>query len=700
PERPAAAELRDFLRGRLPEFLVPSAFVVLDALPLTPNGKVDRAALSRIGLGNPERVFETPRGFLEETLAAVFADVLGTGPVGRHDGFFDLGGHSLLATRAVSRLRSLLGVEVPLRLLFETPTVAELAGRIGRETGIPALPPIVPAFEEEKSRPAPLSYAQRRLWFLDRFDPGSPAYNIAAAIHLSGPLDAAALTGALEEIVRRHEALRTTFREEDGEPVQVVSPPGGMALPLIDLSARESSPPGPLSQGERGRKAKEETNSSSPSPGDGEGGRWERGPGGEDSEGRRLIQEEARRPFDLRWGPLFRPLLLRFAEEKYILFVMLHHIVGDGWSAGVMVRELAALYSRSPLPELPVQYTDYARWQRRWLTGEVLEAELVPWRERLQGLPARLDLPTDRPRPAVQRLRGALRPAELSEEVTTALATLARREGATLFMALLAGFQALLGRYTGQDDLAVGTPVAGRDREEIEGLIGFFVNTLVLRGDLAGDPSFTELLARTRETALAAQAHRALPFEVLVEELRPERSLAHAPLFQVMLAFQGVPDESLRMERVDTGTAKLDLLLDLAHRGGRLAGFLEYDTDLFDAATVDRLLAHFEVLLAGAVAEPATRLSELPLLTSEERWQLLAEAGADVEAPWRTLHEGFERQAERTPDRIAVVWGEQRVSYGDLARRSGEMVAGPETIVAVRMPRTPELVVRLLGVLR
>src|SRR6185369_969547 len=494
--------LRDALRERLPEYMVPAAFVVLDAFPLTPNGKVDKKALPAPEWQRPEDSYQAPRTLAEEVLAGIWADLLGLDKVGTADHFFDLGGHSLLATRVMSRLRGAFGVDLPLRDLFEAPTVAGLAARVEaaqwtqRSGEAAPAPPVAPITPVPRDRPLPLSFAQHRLWFIDQLDPGSPLYNLPVALGVEGPLDAGVLALCLGEIDRRHESLRTVFPVSDGgggEPVQMIRPATPFVLPVADLSG--------LPESRR------------------------------EAVALCLAGEEAGRPFDLTSGPLLRGVLLRLAADDHVVLLTLHHIASDGWSMGILVREVAALYAAfaaglpSPLPELPVQYADFAVWQHSWLHGEILENEISFWRRQLADLPPLLELPTDRPRPAAQSYRGATRPVLLPAALAGPVAALARREGATLFMVLLAAFEVLLARASGQDDLAVGSPVAGRNRVETEDLIGFFVNTLVLRGDLTAEISFRELLLRTRETALAAHLHQDVPFEKLVQELAPERSL-------------------------------------------------------------------------------------------------------------------------------------------------------------------------------
>ncbi|MEA2693948.1 MAG: hypothetical protein QOJ16_3335, partial [Acidobacteriota bacterium] len=682
---PLLPELRRFLAERLPGYMVPAALVPLAALPLTANGKVDRQALPAPGW-TAEVDFVAPRTPLEDLLAGIWAELLGVARVGVDDNFFALGGHSLLATRLAARVRATLGVELPLARLFAAPTVAGLARELTTTAAFPAasaagvLRPLPRAGAE-----APLSFAQERLWFLDRLEPGSAAYNLPAAFRLAGRLDLAALAASLGEVARRHETLRTTFEEVSGRPVQRIAPAmaGAMLLPLVDLARL----PAAIQESER----------------------W------------RLGAAEAALPFDLARGPLLRAVLLRLAAEESVLLVTLHHIAADGWSAGVLAREVGALYAAfsrglpSPLAGLPVQYADFAVWQRAWLSGEVLAGEIAHWRERLAGAPTGLDLPADRPRPAVRTARGGSLDFELPADLAAGLKTLSRRRGTTLFMTLFAGFAALLGRLTGEEDLLVGSPVANRTQGETEGLIGLFVNTLVLRGDLTGDPPFGDLLARVRAMALDAYAHQDLPFETLVAELEPTRDLARNPLFQVLFVLQNAPAADLALPGLKltplpatSGAAKLDLALSLAEQaGGGLAGTAEYSADLFDPGTVARLLGYLRTLLAGAAAEPGLRLADLPLLDPAELDQILRGWNRTaVDRPeGLLLHELFEAQAARTPRATALLWGEERVTYEDLdirasaqARRLSALGVGPEVRVGLLASRSPALVAGALAV--
>ncbi|HEX7241969.1 MAG TPA: condensation domain-containing protein, partial [Longimicrobiaceae bacterium] len=531
----------------------------------------------------------------------------------------------------------------------------------------------------------PLSFAQQRLWLLDRMEPGNPAYNVPAGMRLRGALDVRALERALGEVVRRHESLRTVFAERGGEPVQTVRPATPVPLPVLDL---------------RGR----------PEP-------------AREAELRRIAAEEGARPFDLAAGPLLRAQAVRLADAEWVLLFTLHHVVSDAWSVRVLVREVSEAYAafaagREPsLPELPVQYADYAVWQREWLSGERLDAQLGFWRERLAGAPPVLDLPTDRPRAPDAGRAADRRGFRLAPGATEALRGLARGEGATLFAVLLAGFQALLGRWASQDDVLVGTPVAGRTRVELEGLIGFFVNTLVVRTDLSDGPTARALVARVREAVLEAQSNQDLPFERLVEELKTERSLTHTPLFQVLFTLDDdAADGALRLGDAelepldrDSGTAPFDLGLVVADGGAGLSGWMEFRTALFDGETVERMLEHYVRVLEGMAAAPDRPVREIPLLDGDERRRLLEEwgaAGGSGHPSDRLVHELFAGHAARTPDAPALLWGDEVVSYAELDRRAAALAArlralgvAPEVRVAVCAERSPELPAALLAVL-
>ncbi|WP_420126163.1 amino acid adenylation domain-containing protein [Longimicrobium sp.] len=678
--------LRETARARLPEYMVPSAFVVLESFPVTPNGKVDRGALPAPDTGSARGTYVAPRTPAEEQMAGIWAEVLGVERVGAEDHFFDLGGHSLLATQLVSRVREAFGAELPLRAVFEAPTLAELAGRVEllrAELGDAAAPPLVPA--QRDGGPLPLSFAQQRLWFIEQLEPGSTAYHMPSVLRLRGPLDTDVLERALAEVVRRHEALRTTFGEANGVPFQVVHPAGGAVLELTDLSG--------LAPEER------------------------------DAEARRLAGEAVQRLFDLRTGPLFRTSLLRLAADDHVLVLAMHHVVTDGWSMGVLFGELSALYQAfargeaSPLPELPVQYADYAVWQRGWLSGEVLERQIEWWRERLDGAPPVLELGTDRPRQMTpgRRVGRVFRP--LPAETAEGVRALARREGATLYMVLLTALDVLLARWSGQEDVVVGTPVANRTRRETEGLIGFFVNTLALRTDLSGNPSFQALLGRVREATLGAYQHQDVPFERLVEALQVERSLSHTPLFQVMFAVNdgGAGDRpswgGLEVEPFGAGggAAKFDLDVMVVEQGGELGVGFTYRDELWDVPTMERLAAAYAVLLEAAAADASRRILDVPLMRDVERQRVIVDWNR-TERPYPRgvcIHELFDAQVRERPDALALIWGDESLTYRELDARANQLAhhlvrlgVGPDARVGVLLERSVELIVSILAVLK
>jgi amino acid adenylation domain-containing protein len=685
PATANSSQLRAWLRQQLPEFMTPAAFVLMDALPLTPNGKVDRKALPAPDFSNvAEESLTAPRTQIEEVLLGIWANVLGSNQLGIHDNFFELGGHSLLATRLISQIRNELQVEVPLSKVFESPTVARLAEHV--EQAMSAAPAVVytsiePAPPDEL---LPLSFAQQRLWFLDQMEPGNPFYNISATVRLGGEINVSALEYSFGEIVSRHEALRTRFEVVDGQPVQIITPALSWSLPLIDL--RDLTP-------------------------------VER-----ELDVARRAAEDAQTPFDLSTGGLLRTTLLQLNDEEHALLVTMHHIVSDAWSVGILIRELTLLYEsfageqESPLLPLTVQYPDFARWQQHWFQGDVLAAQMSYWKKHLSGAPALLELPTDRPRPAVQKFQGEAQTLVLPQALMDSLKTFSREHGGTLFMTLLAAFKTLLFRCTGQTDIVVGTPIAGRNRAEIENLIGFFVNTQAIRSQLSADMSFEELLTQVRAAVLEAHARQELPFEKLVEELQPERSLSHTPIFQVMFALQNVPMPALELRGLSVNsleatvkTAKFDLSLSFGEKADSLVGTLEYNTDLFDAATMTRLLGYYQRLLEDVVRTEKTKLGDLQLLANVERQQLLVDWNdtATERSSSACVHQQFEHHAETEPDAIAVLCGESVLTYGALNRRANALAhhlrrlgVGPETVVGICVERSLEMMTGVLGILK
>ncbi|WP_316187407.1 non-ribosomal peptide synthetase [Bradyrhizobium sp. SZCCHNRI2014] len=681
---PEANVLRKHLKRILPEYMVPSGFVALKIMPLTPNGKVDRKGLPAPE-GRPEIAeYKPPRTPTEEVLAGLWCEVLKLDRVGVYDNFFELGGHSLVATRMMARVREAFQLELPLRVLFEGPTIAELSERfeeLRRNGTVLAVPGLL---VQPRPELLPLSFAQERLWILEQLGLAGSAYNITAAVRLEGVIDVTALELAFGEVIRRHEVLRTRFVTVDGTAAQIIGPAGSFCLEQEDLS--EFAPTEVVAEMER------------------------------------RVGAEAARHFDLTQDKPIRAVLLRLSGKDHVVLVTMHHIVSDGWSMGVLIREIGALYGAfvqgrpSPLAELSIQYVDYALWQRGWLQGEILERQVSYWKNQLAGAPAVVELPTDRQRAAVQSFKGGSFSFALTTELSAELGALARREDATLFMVLLAGFQVVLSRWSGQTDIVVGTPIAGRTHRKTEELIGFFVNTLALRTDLSGGPSFRELLRRVRETALGAYAHQDLPFQKLVEELRPVRDLSRQPVFQVMLSLENVPSETLHLPAVtlsrpgwEDRTAKFDLSLYLYETLEGLQGKLEYATDLFDGATIERLASHFNMILKQVVVDPDRRLSELSLLTAAERHLILEEWNATGAAypDNKCVHDLFAEQVRKTPEAVAVIYERQHLTYAELDQRSNRLAnylqrlgVGPDVIVGLCIERSMDMIVGLLGILK
>ncbi|MCG1048400.1 non-ribosomal peptide synthetase [Mycetohabitans rhizoxinica] len=682
PDDALAGTLRTHVAAALPEYMVPSAFVRLDALPLTPNGKLDRRALpAPDDEALAHQAYEAPQGELETTLATIWAELLSVERVGRHDSFFALGGHSLLAVRLMNRVRR-LGADVPLATLFATPTLAAFAAALEAhlQQGTDALSEITPV---SRKGSLPLSFAQQRLWFLAQLDGVSESYHTPLALHVRGPLDRAAWQQALDALFARHEALRSTFVSVEGQP-QVRLLPADTGVPL----------------------------------------RWHdlRGVPHAQAQLARLSHEAVHAPFDLAQGPLMRACGIQVADEEHVVLITQHHIVSDGWSIGVLARELSALYAASvgaqadPLPPLAVQYPDYAAWQRQWLTGERLQAQSDYWRATLADAPVLLELPTDRPRPAQQSFAGAQAPVRIDAATTQALKRLSAEHGTTLFMTMLAAWSTVLARLSGQHDMVIGTPSANRNHPQIEPLIGFFVNTLALRMDLSGEPDTAELLARVRRPTLDAQAHQDLPFEQVVEIVQPPRRLNHTPLFQVMLAWQNnapgewrLPGLAATPAELEYDAVKFDLELNLSEAGEEVVGSLGYATALFDRSTIERHVGYLQTMLRAMVARPQQPVATLELLSPAER-QLLLDTWNATQRDYPShlcIHQLFETQVERTPEAPALVYEAQTLSYAQLNAQANRLAhqliklgVKPDAQVAICAERSPAMVVGLLAILK
>ncbi|MEU4248902.1 non-ribosomal peptide synthase/polyketide synthase [Amycolatopsis sp. NPDC026612] len=671
---PSAARLREHLARFLPEYMVPSAFVTLDELPLTRNGKLDHRALpAPAATGIEAAAFVEPRTDAERTVAAVLAATLGLERVGADGNFFELGGDSILSIRFSSALREAFGAEVSPRTVFDHPTVAGLAAALPAAVATPLAAAITPV---DRDRELPLSFAQQRLWFLDDFAPGSTDHVTVFGVRLRGDLRPGALARALTALIARHESLRTTFPAVDGRPRQVVGEPWQLALPVTDLTGSATA--------------------------------------AEDL--RRLLAEDLTRPFDLARGPLLRARLVRVATDDHALVLSLHHIITDGWSMGVLAGELATLYGdeRAELPALPIQYADFAAWQRERLTGDFLDDQLGFWRRELDGLRP-LDLPTDRPRPVTRTSNGAEHEFTLGAEALAALRRLSRARDTTLFTALVAACQLVLRRWSGQDDVAVGTVTSGRDHAEVQDLVGLFVNTVVLRSSVDGQRSFGELLGAVRRTVLDAFAHQEVPFERIVDELSPDRDPSRTPLFEVLVTLQNAGNRLPALAGLTAGeltlpmtTAGFDLSVEFEEHPDGLRGLLNYNTDLFDAATMRRFGDHLTVLLTAVAAEPDRPVDALPPLPAAEHDLVVRTWNATGRPiPDTTVVELFDAQAARTPHATALVCGGTTLTFAELAARANRIArvliargAGPERLVAVALPRSADLVVTILAVLK
>jgi amino acid adenylation domain-containing protein len=682
---PKAGELRSFLSDRLPDYAIPSVFVRMDALPLSANGKVNRLALPDPETARPNLSsdYVPPHTPAEERLAAIWSEVLRVDSVGMNDNFFELGGHSLLAAQIVARVRAEFKFEIALRVLFESPTIAQMAGHFAAtvssndDSQVRTIDPCT------RNGAAPLSFTQQQFWLLDQAEPGS-SYNVCTAVRITGALEVAHLEQALRTIVERHEILRTNVVMVDGAPVQVIAPSMRVPFEVSDLQQLSEV--------------------------------------GRNTEIQNVFAAESEAHFDLGSDPLLRVKVLKVSADENVLLLTMHHIVCDGWSVGVLLRELSTLYGNSlsgrsaSLPELRIQYADFASWQRRRLQGVWLDRQLEYWKNQLAGAAPTLDLSTDYPRSARHLLRGAQDSILLPAELSDAIRRLARQEGATLFMTLLAAFQTLLFRYSGQEDIVVGSPVAGRSMLETEDLIGAFVNTLVFRADLAGNPSFREFLGRVREATLGAFSNQDVPFEKLVEELNPERKTNRTPLFQIMFSLQNTPIPDIAVEgltftplKLPEAKAKFDLTLEAEEELHGIRLCFEYNAALFAPETIRRMLAHLQNLLDAIVTDPARRVRDLPLLTDSERHQLLNEwSGTRQAFPEHScIHTLLEAQVERSPDAIAAEFQGEQVTYRELNSRANQLAhflrdsgVGPDVLVGICVHRSLEMLVGMLGVLK
>ncbi len=682
-------DLKRSLKEVLPDFMVPVSYVVVDEMPLTPTGKIDRNSLPIPEILGTKEAYVSPRTSVEETLADIWFKTLGVEEIGIHDNFFSLGGHSLLATRIISEIREEFSIEIPVRYIFEFPTIEVLAREIEAitgKTGLAQIPPVASANREIGD--IPLSFAQERLWFLDRFDGPNSNYNVPMALRLTGNLHITALEQTTNEIVRRHEVLRTTFAQKAGDPIQIIWDSLRIPLPVIDLTG--------LSEEERGDEVK----------------RWTR--------------KEALTPFDLSKGPLLRTTLLHLSNEEHILLMTMHHIVSDGWSMGILNREIFDLYKAfsmgvgSPLPKLPLQYADFAIWQRNRLSGKELDRQLNYWKNKLTGISPVIELPTDRPRPPIQTYRGGIEWFFLESTILNRLNKLSGQAGTSLFMTLMAAFSVLLYRYSDQEDICLGSPIANRNVKEIEPLIGFFVNTLVFRNNLSGNPSFTEILGRVKQTCLDAYAHQDLPFEKLVEALQPERSQSHNPLFQVMFALHNaplgefkLPGLKIRPVEMEKVTEIFDLTLSFieqdTERGKGLLGVIEYNKDIFDKDSIIRMAGHLRNVIEEILANPYQKIPAIALLTKEERQQILIEWNPAIPAYNEEIlvHEIFEKLAKHSPDRPAVITVDKTITYGEINRQADNLAGHlralgvlPETPVGMALQRGANAIVAIMAILK
>ncbi|MBD3557332.1 amino acid adenylation domain-containing protein [Planktothrix sp. FACHB-1355] len=686
---PALKDVRRLLRQSLPEYMLPTAIVRLDALPLTNNGKIDLKALPEPDWLALSSNRNNAANLNEDLLISIWSEILGVSDVSVDDNFFELGGHSLLATRVVARIREVWKTELEINQFFENPTIRTLAGWLetSLRTGQNAQrPPIQKRAAKGYGKKAPLSYSQSRLWFLEQLNPGSPLYNVQLAIKLTGSLDVPALRKSLNKIIERHEILRTAFVKEDNEPVQIVEElKNEIEIPVIDLNDPSDSPA-----------AREEI--------------------------RQLLGEELKKGFDLTKGYLLRTILIKTGDTEHIAVMTLHHIVFDGWSTAILVREIGECYrafstdSKPNLPELEIQYADFASWQREWLRGEGLESQLDFWRRTLEGIPAFLNLPTDKPRPLRQTINGDVVSLKFDENLVSDLKKLSQNNSATIFMTLMAGFRGLLYKYTGQNDILIGTPVAGRVSRELENLIGIFINNLVIRGFVEGKMTFGEMVKQEREVSLAAFSHQDVSWEKIVEELNPDRNLSHPPIFQVMLSLQNMAigtlelgDLSMSSVDIPSAGARYDMVLRLVEVSGQISCSLEYNSDLFQRATVTRFLRSYQRLLTEVAENPGLRISDLSLLDEKEREQIIYDWNDTRVEFDRTefIHNLISRKARQIPEKIAVQAENGFLTYGELEMYSDRVAArlrsrpdGRERVIGLCLGRSITAIVGIIGILK
>lgn len=677
-----SGELRNFLSSKLPDYMIPHTLMVMEKLPVLPNGKLDRNSLPKPELSAIQSKFVPPQTPTQEIIANIWSEVLGIEKVGIHDNFLELGGHSLLASLVISRLREALSIELSIASLFAAPTIATFSEQIGSSAQnlLPNLEPVARNIE------LPLSLTQQRFWFLDQMEGANPAYNIVRVLNLQGSLNFIALEGAIATIINRHETLRTSFGIADGKPIQIIAGKLEFTLPVIDLQE--------LAEDHKTLEAQ------------------------------KLITHEYLRPFELNESSLLRVTLIQLGEKSHQLLIIMHHIISDAWSVGNFLQELSVIYSAltaglpSPLTELSIQYADYAYWQRQWLENQ---PALDYWKQQLADIPAVIELPTDRSRTAMQTFRGDLQKFQFNSQLTHKLKNLSQKSGSSLFMTLLTAFVILLSRYSGQEDIVIGSPISNRNRVALEPLIGFFVNTLVLRTRLEGNPTFIELLQQVRQVSLDAYAHQDVPFDQLVETLQPQRHLSHSPLFQVMFVLQNSPVSKLELGDLQvtqielaraTAGATFDLTLSMQEKdsasGSELIGAFEYNANLFKSDTIARMVESFHSLVEAIVADPQEQIRTLPLLTASQKHQLLVEWNqTETDYPQKSIHQLFEEQVARTPDAVALVFEDQQLTYQQLNLQANKLAhylqflgVEPEILVGVYLERSLEMIVGFLGILK